>query len=257
MNYSGCYGRLLGMEVSKEFERDYSVAPYIATFIVLTWLTHLIYMLTWDLNWIQAVVHILFQTFLSTGLFITAHDAMHGLAAPRHPRINTVLGAVAIFLYGGFTYGRLLTAHRRHHEVPVTSEDPDYTQDSRERFFVWLTEFALRYYGWREFLYMHLHVAFVWIVGGALWKVFAFFALPAWMSALQLFYFGTYLPHRRNAEPRHNNLHFARSNRMPSWLSLITCYHFGYHFEHHEHPYAPWWALPRIKRTYLKLSPDV
>jgi beta-carotene/zeaxanthin 4-ketolase len=244
------------MEASKEFERDYSIAPYMAMLIVLTWLTHLIYILTRDLNWIQSVYHILFQTFLSTGLFITAHDAMHGLVAPRNPRINKILGAVAIFLYGGFTYSRLLMAHQRHHDMPVTSEDPDYTRDVQERFFVWLAEFALRYYGWREFLYMHLHVAFVWIVGGAIWKVFAFFAIPAWMSALQLFYFGTYLPHRKNAHPRHDNLHFARSNEMPSWLSLITCYHFGYHCEHHEHPYVPWWVLPRIKMKSSKRLRD-
>ncbi|RYF34903.1 MAG: hypothetical protein EOO38_29220 [Cytophagaceae bacterium] len=144
-----------------------------------------------------------------------------------------------------------MKAHHAHHAHPVSAEDPDFTSDEQESFIRWLREFGLRYYGWREFLMMHIHVAVVWSVGGELWKVFAYFAVPAWLSALQLFYFGTYLPHRTKNSPAHTNEHRARSNSMPSWLSLITCYHFGYHLEHHEHPNAPWWILPRVKRLRL------
>lgn len=227
------------------------MAPFVAVFFIAAWVFHLIYMLTNTLSGISAVFHVLLQTFLTTGLFITAHDSMHGISAPYRPRLNRWLGAVAIFLYGGFTYQKLLTSHRAHHANPASDTDPDFTTHQNENLWKWLLQFGHHYYGWREFLKMHLHVAVVWLIGGALWKVFAFYALPAWLSAFQLFYFGTYLPHRTEKTNPHNNTHRARSNSMPMLLSLMTCYHFGYHLEHHEHPRSPWWTLPRIKAHKL------
>jgi beta-carotene ketolase (CrtW type) len=73
-----------------------------------------------------------------------------------------------------------------------------------------------------------------------------FWALPADFLSFQLFYFGTYLPHRHEDEPfgdRHN----ARSNDFSWPVSLLTCFHFGYHHEHHEHPREPWWRLPATR----------
>lgn len=174
---------------------------------------------------------------------------MHGLVARQHPKWNDSIGAIAIFIYGGFSYASLLKAHHQHHQDPASIHDPDFTTDKKENFWKWIFQFGQRYYGWREFLIMHLHVLLVWWMGGALWKVFAFFAVPAWLSALQLFYFGTYLPHRSTGQPENNNRHRARSNDYPVWLSFLTCYHFGYHFEHHEYPYAPWWTLPRFRAS--------
>ena len=68
---------------------------------------------------------------------------------------------------------------------------------------------------------------------------------PQVLSTIQLFYFGTYLPHKGTFEPESFP---ARSNNYPHWLSLITCFHFGYHSEHHQHPYVPWWYLPTIRK---------
>ena len=79
-------------------------------------------------------------------------------------------------------------------------------------------------------------------------NVIAFWAVPGLLAALQLFTFGTYLPHRPQPAPfadRHN----ARTNTYPIWLSLLTCFHFGYHHEHHEHPQLPWWRLPTARRS--------
>ncbi|TAK28134.1 MAG: hypothetical protein EPO40_14780 [Myxococcaceae bacterium] len=78
-----------------------------------------------------------------------------------------------------------------------------------------------------------------------------FWVLPSLASTAQLFYFGTFLPHR---EPPggYVDRHRARSNDMGAALSLLTCFHFGgYHWEHHERPEVPWWALPsaRARRT--------
>ncbi len=230
-----------------QLKRDYQLAPFIGLALILGWLGHLIYILLTPLSVFSAILHILLQTFLSTGLFITAHDSMHGIAAPGSPRLNRILGAVAIFLYGGFSFEKLLRSHLAHHQHPASASDPDFTSHPNEGFWQWLFQFGRRYYGWREFLKMHLHVALVLLIGGALWKVFAFYAVPAWASALQLFYFGTYLPHRSETANPHVNAHRARSNSMPLMLSLVTCYHFGYHLEHHENPSSPWWTLPRIK----------
>ena len=77
-----------------------------------------------------------------------------------------------------------------------------------------------------------------------------FWALPALLSALQLFYFGTYQPHRSDAAPFEDN-HRARTVERPVWLSFLTCYHFGYHLEHHRYPWVPWWAR-QLRRRVLR-----
>ncbi len=73
-----------------------------------------------------------------------------------------------------------------------------------------------------------------------------FWILPILLSTLQLFFFGTYLPHRfaiGEAE-KAGNSHHAISSNYPIVLSFLTCYHFGYHWEHHEYPFLPWYKLP-------------
>jgi beta-carotene ketolase (CrtW type) len=75
-------------------------------------------------------------------------------------------------------------------------------------------------------------------------NILLFWVLPILLSSLQLFFFGTYLPHRQPSAG-YTNRHHARSNYFPEWLSFLTCYHFGYHWEHHEYPDLPWFELPR------------
>ena len=43
-------------------------------------------------HWAADATWILATTFLSTGVFITAHDSMHGLVVPFHPAINRFVG---------------------------------------------------------------------------------------------------------------------------------------------------------------------
>ncbi|WP_446915415.1 hypothetical protein, partial [Klebsiella pneumoniae] len=50
-------------------------------------------------------------TWLDVGLFIVAHDCMHGSLAPGHARLNRVVGRVALLLYAGFSFDRLLPKH--------------------------------------------------------------------------------------------------------------------------------------------------
>jgi beta-carotene ketolase (CrtW type) len=185
------------------------------------------------------------QILLSTGMFITAHDAMHGTVAPRRRRLNDIIGSIALFLYAAFPFQTTKGKHWQHHAAPVSGADPDYTSNPDERFLFWLKDFAGQYYSWKNFLVMHLHIATFWMISGSLLKVVVFFAVPAWVSALQLFYFGTYLPHRTPLRG-HQDVHNAISSDYPVWLSLLTCFHFGYHREHHHFPFVPWWRLPRI-----------
>jgi beta-carotene ketolase (CrtW type) len=70
-----------------------------------------------------------------------------------------------------------------------------------------------------------------------------FWVLPSLLSTLQLFYFGTWLPHRGE----HDNPHHSRTLKKNHLLAFLTCYFFGYHFEHHQAPGMPWWRLWRTK----------
>jgi beta-carotene ketolase (CrtW type) len=68
-----------------------------------------------------------------------------------------------------------------------------------------------------------------------------FWELPAVLSTLQLFYFGTYLPHRGVHDK--GNIHQSRSQAKNHIWAFISCYFFGYHYEHHAYPHMPWWKL--------------
>ncbi len=72
-----------------------------------------------------------------------------------------------------------------------------------------------------------------------------FWFLPIVLSSMQLFLFGTYLPHRSEDS---ENSHHAVSSNYPLILSFLTCYHFGYHWEHHEYPHLPWYKLPSMRQ---------
>jgi beta-carotene ketolase (CrtW type) len=89
--------------------------------------------------------------------------------------------------------------------------------------------------------------AWTLLLGAPLSNLLAFWALPAILSSLQLFLWGTWLPHRHDGNPfadRHN----ARSDPRGTAATLLTCFHFGLHREHHLHPAVPWWRLPSVRR---------
>jgi beta-carotene ketolase (CrtW type) len=84
-------------------------------------------------------------------------------------------------------------------------------------------------------------------------RLLLFWTLPLLLSSLQLFLFGTYLPHRR-APGRSSDRHRAVSLVWPELLSFLACYHFGYHWEHHCHPHLPWFRLPAARRLMTVAS---
>lgn len=187
------------------------------------------------------------QCWLNVGLFIIAHDAMHGSLAPFRPRLNRAFGRLCLALYAGFSFDRLLTKHFDHHRHSGTALDPDFHADGPTSFWPWFLAFFRRYFGWREFATLAALVAvYLGVFRVSTENALVFWALPALLSALQLFYFGTYLPHRHEEEA-FSDRHNARSNDFSWTVSLLTCFHFGYHHEHHDHPRVPWWRLPRMR----------
>ena len=54
-----------------------------------------------------------FRTWITTGLFVTVHDAIHGQVCPSFRKLNHVLGAICAFCYASFSYKLLYREHWR------------------------------------------------------------------------------------------------------------------------------------------------
>lgn len=231
----------------------------IATTILGLWLVTLSCLLSLPISLNQPLVILaillamIWQTFLYTGLFITAHEAMHGLVCPAHLKLNRLFGILAISLYAFFSYEQFLDKHWLHHRYPASCIDPDFHNGQNTGLLAWYGHFLKGYWSWQSvftFLTVVILVSYVFQI--SFFNIVLFWLIPLILSSLQLFYFGTFLPHRSPAntvafdtvlsEP----LHQTNSTDLPVFLSFITCYHFGYHREHHEHPNVPWWELPKL-----------
>lgn len=189
------------------------------------------------------------QCWLCVGLFIIAHDCMHGSFAPGRPRLNAAMGRLCLGIYAGFDYTLLRRAHFEHHRAPGTEHDPDFCPAAPTAPLRWYAHFLCKYMSLRNLLFMNaISLVYVFVLHADLVNVLVFWAAPAIVSSFQLFWFGTYLPHRHEAAPFADS-HRARSSGF-SWLvSLLTCFHFGYHHEHHVFPHLPWFALPTAHRA--------
>ena len=192
---------------------------------------------------------VLALTWLSVGLFIVAHDAMHGSLAPFRPGLNWAIGQLCLGLYAGFRFTPLNVEHHRHHRHPGTADDPDFDDRPPHGIVAWYVDFMRHYFGLTEYLVLNVLVGlYLFVLSAPLANVLVFWALPALVSSVQLFVFGTYLPHRPGVDT-FTDRHRTRSNGYPVWLSLLTCFHFGYHHEHHDQPSVPWWRLPQARRA--------
>jgi beta-carotene ketolase (CrtW type) len=190
--------------------------------------------------------------FLYTGLFITAHDAMHGSVYPQHPRLNDWIGTIAVFCYATFSYQELLEKHRLHHRHPASEQDPDFHDGEHQHPVAWYFHFMRQYWGWKQFVILSI----LFQLGNHLLHIpqsnlALFWVIPPILSSVQLFYFGTFLTHRES-EAGYADFHRARTTPLPPLWSFMTCYHFGYHREHHEHPHLTWWQLPAAYRNRIR-----
>lgn len=219
----------------------------IASLIIVSWAAHLLYCLSsLEINFTSPFfyLHILIQTFLFTGLFITAHDSMHGTVAPSRKFVNNFFGRVSSFLFAGFSYNRLRKNHFEHHNHPGTEHDPDFNVRS-QNFFIWWFGFMIKYSTIWQVITMAIIFNLFKIRFDEISIIF-FWVIPALLSSLQLFYFGTYLPHK-HPHTDEMNPHKARSQKRNHILAFFTCYFFGYHYEHHDSPGTPWWKLHEIR----------
>jgi len=218
----------------------------IAISIFLLWISHLVYCLVFvEVNFLSpfTYVHLFLQTYFFTGLFITAHDSMHGAIA-KNRKLNNTLGQIATMAYAFLSYKTLTKKHYLHHQFPATEKDPDFSPKSNN-FFVWWFVFMKNYITWWQILLMAVtfNVLLIWFSEV---QLIMFWVIPAILSTFQLFYFGTYLPHRRpfSEEMKPHN---SRTQKRNHFWAMISCYFFGYHWEHHESPTTPWWKLYKTK----------
>ena len=196
-------------------------------------------------NWPLVLPVFAVQCWLSVGMFIVAHDAMHGSLAPGRHRTNAAVGALLLFVYAGFGWRKLRDAHFAHHRHVGTEDDPDFHAADPHRFWPWYGEFLKRYFGWPSMVYVWTVVLLYFLVlGVAPLNILLLYGLPAIASSMQLFFFGTFRPHRHLVQPFADR-HRARSNDYGTVASLLSCFHFGYHHEHHLSPDLPWWRLPQ------------
>jgi len=214
----------------------------LAGLIILLWCIS-----TWscfhhELDWASPWTYVLFlvQTHLYTGLFITAHDAMHSVVS-RNKILNAWIGKVCTTLFMFNHYPTLFRKHHEHHRYAGTAKDPDYHTGN---FWIWYFNFAKQYVSiWQ--------IIFIAVLFNILIQFFPepnvliYWAITPIASTFQLFYFGTYLPHR--GEHDAENIHNSRSQSRNHWWAFISCYFFGYHYEHHDSPHTPWWGLYQVK----------
>lgn len=218
----------------------------VALTVYMLWLGHLICILTSvDVNPLSPwfYLHILVQGYFYTGLFITGHDAMHGTVTGNR-RINDLVGWISTLSFAFMSYDRLRKNHYLHHRFPGTEKDPDFNTRSNN-FFIWWFRFMVRYTTWWQLLLMAVtfNILKIWFNE---WVLVFFWIIPAFLGTFQLFFFGTYLPHKRPHE-EHMGIHKARTQKKNHVWAMLSCYFFGYHLEHHEKPTVPWWKLYTVK----------
>lgn len=247
------YNQLASKQITLETNSLLGIT--IGVTIILLWLLSLIRFLTLNLDTVSPlliILGILIRTFLHTGLFITTHEAIHGVIA-QEPKINNVIGHITSFLYALLSYKLLAENHRSHHRYPATKKDPDFYSSETNNFLLWYVNFMKEYQKGRQiwfllsgmtiifFTFVFLHIS--------LSNIFLFWVIPILISSLQLFTFGIYLPHRQS-EVDFKDRHNARSNDYPVLWSFIACYHFGYHWEHHQYPHLAWYKLPLARQKH-------
>lgn len=217
----------------------------ISIIILIAWIVHFSYSLFYlDVNFKSLITYlnILIQA-LYTGQFITAHNAMHKTVS-KNKFVNNFIGTVSTLLYAGMSFCKLKKNHFEHHKNPGCDTDPDFFIKS-QNFFLWLATFMIRYTSFQQIVIMGIayNILKIWVNEINFWF---YWIIPAFLSSLQLFYFGTYLPHRK---PHTNeiNPHKARTQKKNHLWAMISCYFFGYHYEHHEKPHVLWWKLYLMK----------
>ena len=181
---------------------------------------------------------------------------MHGLVLPKYPLCNKYIGMLCVQLYAFFDYDLLLTAHTEHHRHATDLDhDPDYHEYQYDQewktIIVWFFGFMKEYISIKPMVYRSILYGILLYYGYDHLEINLFWSLPAISSSIQLWYFGTYLVHRRfygdfNGNRVSNELNSYTDYTKSAWYHVFTCFGFGIHYEHHKYPYLPWWYLPFV-----------
>ena len=198
---------------------------------------------------------VLLRSFLHTGLFIVAHDAMHNSLAPLNEKLNNNIGRLCLFLYAGLSYKSCSKNHSLHHSYPESEADPDFHALHNPKPINWYFRFLSNYLDSKQFCFL----AFFWLLllsmaravnPNAIENILIFCPLPLIISSVQLFVVGTCLPHQKSQQDSKRQQ--PKSLSLHPLLSFAACYHFGYHLEHHLSPSTPWFMLPNLRAASLK-----
>jgi beta-carotene ketolase (CrtW type) len=213
---------------------------WLALTIIALWFASLFFLLQYEINWKSPFTYLLFlwQTHLYTGVFITAHDAMHGTVTS-NAKLNRLIGRVCTTIFAYNFYDNLNRKHHLHHRFVATEQDPDFHEGS---FWIWYFNFAKEYINLWQIILMAITYNILKLFLPVENLIF-YWMMPAVLSTFQLFYFGTYLPHRKKPD----NAHRSRSQTKNHLWAFVSCYFFGYHYEHHDSPRTPWWKLYQEK----------
>jgi beta-carotene ketolase (CrtW type) len=212
----------------------------IASLVIGLWLLSTILLMRWTVSFTNPLLYlfILVQMHFYTGLFITAHDAMHGTVSGNRS-LNNAVGYITTFFYAAFWYPKLYTKHHKHHSHVHSDEDPDYHHGN---FISWYIRFIRNYLSVWQVVFMAIlfNILKIWVPQP---NLILFWVVPSLLSTLQLFYFGTYQPHKGE----HHNVYHSRTQNKNHFAAFFSCYFFGYHYEHHASPATPWWKLWTMK----------
>ena len=224
------------------FSHNSNMGVFAAFSVIGLWFTSIFFLMSWEVNLTNPFIYImiLVQMHLYTGLFITAHDAMHGTVS-QNRTFNNLIGQVCTLLYACFPFKNLYAKHHEHHRHVHTVKDPDYHSGG---FFLWYFSFIKEYIAWWQIVLMAIiyNILKIWI---SELNLLFFWVIPSLLSTLQLFYFGTWLPHHGD----HDNQYQSRTQKKNHFFAFLSCYFFGYHYEHHDSPGTPWWQLWKLKNT--------
>ena len=237
----------------KIFESDDLIGLLIFIAILSLWFVSLVGLLTVsisDSSWFWLVGSILGRAYLHTGLFIVAHDSMHGNLIPHNRSLNNIIGRFAVNVYAFLPYEHCHLNHNAHHRYPSQVGDPDFHGAISHPVF-WYCKFIREYFPVRSLIIFMVNMSLIFwgltlIFNIPFINLILFWLVPLVLSSLQLFFFGTYLPHCQV----HDNPNFSprlESNQYSILWSFLSCYNFGhYHWEHHEYPKTPWYRLHNV-----------
>lgn len=177
-----------------------------------------------------------------TGLFILAHEAIHGTLLPEFPRLGHVLGRVFASVYALVDYDLLRANHARHHRHVGTTDDPDY--DAEGRILVHAARFMRRYLRWYSIPVLALAGHALGQRGFSLAMIGAYVA-PVLLSTAIVFTVGIHLVHHPvlvakyapNDDQRAVCIDFGRVG------SMLLILNFNTHWLHHAQPRLSWWEL--------------